>query len=97
MPCYEPELDHQKREREFLVAALCFATENLDPKVLVDFPGLAEWKKRHDVIDDAENPSAAQSAYDGNDPYAPPKFMQEFMEAFPSEPAKQAKPSAPRR
>lgn len=97
MPCYEPELEHETREREFLVAALCFATENLDPAMLEGFPGLAEWKKRHDVIDDAENRYAAQRTYDGNDPYAAPKFMQEFMEAFPTKPTEQAKPSGPRR
>lgn len=92
MPCYEPELPHQTREREFLVAALCFATENLDPSVLEGFLGLAEWKRRHDAIDDAPDAHAAQSAYDGNDPYGAPKFMEEFMEAFPTEPRTSSAP-----
>lgn len=91
MPCYEPPLEHEEREREFLVAALCHATKRLTATQLAGFPGLAEWTKRHDFIDNFKKGHGweAKIAYEEScgrkyDAYAAPLFMKQFMEAFPS-------------
>lgn len=89
MPCYEAPLEHDEREREFLVAALCHATKSLTKEQLGAFPGLAEWKKRHDFIDDFKGRSwNAEPKYEEQtrgryDPYRAPLFMEQFMKAFP--------------
>lgn len=89
MPCYEPPLEHDTRLPEFLTAALCFATAKLTQDEISKFPGLAEWKRRHAAIDTAENKRMVMLEYDranGGGGYAPPKFMAEYMKAFPKPP-----------
>jgi hypothetical protein len=68
-------MPHEEREREFLIAALCFCTKALPIEALT-FPGLAAWKIRHDVID-------LTGADDSISGYHAPMFMDEFMRAFP--------------
>jgi hypothetical protein len=75
MPCYEAPIEHEEREREFFVAALCFLTKKVDMKDLT-FPGLREWKERHDIID-ATGKRPEASSYDK------PEYMRVFMKKFP--------------
>ena len=87
MPCYEPPLPHETRLSEFLTAALCYATAKMTPEDLASFPGLAEWRRRHAAIDAAETPYRGASDYDraqGRGGYHGPLFMDQFMEAFPT-------------
>jgi hypothetical protein len=83
-------MPHEERLNEFLTAALCHATKHLSADQLAGFPGLAEWKKRHDAIDAASDFGKVMAAvhYDEasgvkSPPYGAPKFMEEFMRAFP--------------
>lgn len=85
MPCYEPPLPHEVRLTEFLTAALCHAAHYLTAEQLSGFPGLVEWRKRHEAIDAASDKITAMIKYDGST-YVAPKFMQEFMAAFPKLP-----------
>jgi hypothetical protein len=85
MPCYEAPMPHEKRLPEFLAAALCYATSKMTPEDIAGFPGLAEWRKRHDYIDSTANGSkyAAAAAYDPKG-WGPPEFMKQFMAAYPT-------------
>lgn len=66
------------------MAALCYAVKKMHPIDIATFPGLQEWKERHDYIDKHKEVSGYQ--YDkkqGRDVYAGPLYMEVFMKAFP--------------
>ena len=87
MPCYEPEPEWSRKQIHFFIAALCFAVKHMQDEDISQFPGLYEWKKRHDVIDSVEDESkkwSIKSDYDretGFGGWSGPKFMHEFLQA----------------
>lgn len=64
MPCYEPPPVHEVRLPEFLTAALCYATRDMSWDDLEGFPGLAEWRRRHEIIDGAADKYKMRIDYD---------------------------------
>lgn len=85
MPCYESPLPHEEHHERFLYGALCFMTKEVSEKALSSYPGLAEWRRRHDALDAVPRSEKLSTAisYDsaqGFGGWAGPKYMHDFLE-----------------